>query len=99
MRKGLFYICLLLVGVGLFAGCKSKKAVVASFSDLEGKANDVKKETGMKRMIMALIFLSLLVSTFVAGCGIDQRKRDGRTGASPVKVVPLPYEEGPFPAF
>lgn len=65
----------------------------------EGKANDVKKETGMKRMIMALIFLSLLVSTFVAGCGIDQRKRDGRTGASPVKVVPLPYEEGPFPAF
>ena len=27
MRKGLFYICLLLVGVGLFAGCKSKKAV------------------------------------------------------------------------
>ena len=63
------------------------------------KANDVKKETGMKRMIMALIFLSLLVSTFVAGCGIDQRKRDGRTGASPVKVVPLPYEEGPFPAF
>ena len=33
MRKGLFYICLLLVGVGLFAGCKSKKAVVASFSD------------------------------------------------------------------
>ncbi len=27
----------------------------------------------MKRMIMALIFLSLLVSTFVAGCGIDQR--------------------------
>ncbi len=51
----------------------------------------------MKRMIMALIFLSLLVSTFVAGCGIDQRKRDGRTGASPVKVVPLPYEEGPFP--
>lgn len=53
----------------------------------------------MKRMIMALIFLILLVSTFVAGCGIDQRKRDGRTGASPVKVVPLPYEEGPFPAF
>ena len=37
MRKGLFYICLLLVGVGLFAGCKSKKAVVASFSDLDGK--------------------------------------------------------------
>ena len=36
-------------------------------------------------MIMALIFLSLLVSTFVAGCGIDQRKRDGRTGTSPVK--------------
>ena len=36
MRKGLFYICLLLVGVGLFAGCKSKKAVVASFSDLDG---------------------------------------------------------------
>ena len=37
MRKGLFYICLLLVGVGLFAGCKSKKAVVASFSDLDGE--------------------------------------------------------------
>ena len=37
MRKGLFYICLLLVGVGLFAGCKSKKAMVASFSDLDGE--------------------------------------------------------------
>ena len=51
----------------------------------EGKANECKKGDRMKRMIMALIFLSLLVSTFVAGCGIDQRKRDGRTGASPVK--------------
>ena len=28
---------MLLVGVGLFAGCKSKKAVVASFSDLDGE--------------------------------------------------------------
>ncbi len=37
MRKGLFYFACFLVGVGLFAGCKSKKAVVASFSDLDGE--------------------------------------------------------------
>ena len=45
----------------------------------------------MKRMVMALLLFGLLVSALAAGCGIDQRKRDGRTGASPVKAVPLQY--------
>ena len=48
-----------------------------------------------------LIFLSLLVSTFVAGCGIDQRNGtvDWRVACEKVVCVPAPYEEGPFPAF
>lgn len=38
MRKRSFlYLCVLFVGIGLFAGCKSKKAVVASISDLDGE--------------------------------------------------------------
>lgn len=36
MRKFL-YLCLAVVSVGLFAGCQSKKAVMASFSDLDGE--------------------------------------------------------------
>ena len=74
-------------------------ALMKGDRDGEGLTN-VKKEDRDETNDYGPDFLSLLVSTFVAGCGIDQRKRDGRTGASPVeKVVPLPYEEGPFPAF
>lgn len=35
--KRLIYFCLLAVSIGLFAGCKSKKAAVASYSDLDGE--------------------------------------------------------------
>lgn len=36
MRKFL-YLCLVVVSIGLFSGCQSKKAVMASFSDLNGE--------------------------------------------------------------
>ena len=36
MKKYLF-LCLALVGIAVFASCKSQKAVVASFSDLDGE--------------------------------------------------------------
>lgn len=32
-----FYLCMIAVSIGLFAGCKAKKAAVASFSDLNGE--------------------------------------------------------------
>lgn len=35
MRK-FFYFCLLVAGIGLWAGCHSKKTAVATFSDLNG---------------------------------------------------------------
>lgn len=28
----------------------------------------------------------LLLLAFLAGCGVDQRQRDGKTGASPVRI-------------
>lgn len=37
MKRSIVYICLLLVGVGLLAGCKSKKALVVSLPDLDGE--------------------------------------------------------------
>lgn len=37
MRKGLFYICLFLIGVSLLADRKPKKAMVAPFLDLDGE--------------------------------------------------------------
>lgn len=36
MKKYLF-LCLAVVGIAVFASCKSQKAVVASFSDLDGE--------------------------------------------------------------
>ena len=36
MKKYL-YLCLAIVGIAVFASCKSQKAVVASFSDLDGE--------------------------------------------------------------
>lgn len=36
MKKYLF-LCLAVVGIAVFAACKSQKAVVASFSDLDGE--------------------------------------------------------------
>lgn len=40
MRKFL-YLCLALAGIGLWAGCRSNKAVTATFSDLNGSWNVV----------------------------------------------------------
>lgn len=37
MRQGYFYICMLIVSLGLLAGCKAKKVAMASFSDLYGE--------------------------------------------------------------
>ena len=36
MKKYL-YLCLAVVGIAVFASCKSQKAVVASYSDLNGE--------------------------------------------------------------
>ena len=36
MKKYL-YLCLAVVGIAVFASCKSQKAVVASYSDLDGE--------------------------------------------------------------
>lgn len=36
MKKYL-YLCLVVVGIAVFASCKSQKAVVASYSDLDGE--------------------------------------------------------------
>lgn len=30
-----------------------------------------------------------LLLVFLAGCGVDQRKRDGKTGESPVRIMGL----------
>ena len=35
--KKYFFLCLAVVGIAVFASCKSQKAVVASFSDLDGE--------------------------------------------------------------
>lgn len=36
MKKYL-YLCLVLVGIAVFASCKSQKAVIATYSDLDGE--------------------------------------------------------------
>ncbi len=38
-----------------------------------------------QRKIVALAAL-LFFEVFLAGCGVDQRQRDGKTGASPVRI-------------
>lgn len=39
--KKFLYVCLIMIGVGILASCKSPKAALASFSDLEGEWNIV----------------------------------------------------------
>lgn len=39
--KKILYFCLAVIGFGLFVSCKSQKAVVAAFSDLNGEWNIV----------------------------------------------------------
>lgn len=36
-KRSFLYLCVVLIGISLFTGCKSKKAAVASFSDLDGE--------------------------------------------------------------
>ena len=38
MKKNL-YLCLIVIGIGLLASCKSQKTAVATFSDLDGEWN------------------------------------------------------------
>ena len=37
MKGSFFYLCILLIGMGLLIGCKAKKVSMASFSDLYGE--------------------------------------------------------------
>lgn len=39
--KKFLYVCLVMIGVGLLASCKSPKVAVANFSDLDGEWNIV----------------------------------------------------------
>lgn len=36
-KRSFLYLCVLFIGICLFTGCKAKKAVVASISDLDGE--------------------------------------------------------------
>ena len=42
--KKYIYLCLAVLSIGIFASCKSKKAVEATFSDLDGSWNIVELE-------------------------------------------------------
>lgn len=36
-KRSFLYLCVIFIGIGLFTGCKAKKAVVASISDFDGE--------------------------------------------------------------
>lgn len=60
MRKFL-YLCLLVAGVGLWAGCHSKKAVTATFSDLNGTWDVI--ELDGKAVVPAVAHQFLVLNT------------------------------------
>ena len=45
--KKYMYLCLAALSIGIFASCKAKKGVEATFSDLDGSWNIVELNDGM----------------------------------------------------